>query len=89
MDGRYALPSRTGVDTSVVGHPHDAVTAYTARMGDKAKPLRLTPGGFAVCGPRRTRAAGNGAQQSVTSLGQEARFGLEPFADDAGAYLAI
>jgi site-specific recombinase XerD len=28
----------------IVGrHPHDAVQGYTARMGDKAKPLRLTP----------------------------------------------
>jgi len=34
--------------TASFDNPHDAVSAYTARMGDKAKPLVPHGGGFAV-----------------------------------------
>ena len=38
----------SGVETSAVRHPHDTVTAYTARMGEKAKAVVDPLGGFAV-----------------------------------------
>jgi hypothetical protein len=71
---------RTGVDTSAVRRPNDAVREHGTYKGTKAKPSRCGPGGFAVCaiGQARKRRSGMpyGNPQNVEILPRDLRKGL-------------